>query len=146
MFCCLCLFLHRLQSFSFSFLATKRSNLHTRAEKGSCRPQWVLQAQLFPLRLGSPGTNQLALRDIRSRSFIGQVRTYNLFYTQGHRGCGLGLAMLRDRNWWCWESRMFNSHQREESWKSPREDQGVLITWTGVISEATRKDGGGGRK
>lgn len=100
--------------FLFPF-ATKRSNLHTRAEKGSCRPQWVLQAQLFPLRLGSPGTNQLALRDIRSRSFIGQVRTYNLFYTQGHRGCGLGLAMLRDRNWWCWESRMFNSHQRGES-------------------------------
>lgn len=68
--------------FLFPF-ATKRSNLQARAEKGSCGSQWILQAQLFPLCLGSPGTNQSTLRGSRSRSSIGQVRTYNLFYTQG---------------------------------------------------------------
>lgn len=70
-------------SFSFSFLLLKKIKFSRQNWEGLLRPQWVLQAQLFPLCLGSPGTKQLALRGIRSRSFIGQVRTYNLFYTQG---------------------------------------------------------------
>lgn len=49
--------------------------------------------------------------------------------------------MLREKIGGAGKGECFNSHQRGGSGKSPTEDQGVLITWAGVMSEATRKDG-----